>query len=183
MKNEQGFLVFDFIFAFLIVVGMSMLLLTTNFSLSMIETIQYMTFASSRSYYAADISEEEQKISAEEKFENLKEQRIIKNLLNKNLFTIISEPGDHSNHFGDNNNKNLLGTKTTVKIKVLSKSLPVIGSAGSEDDFQTTVLSLLGREPSMMECMSALNTKNKLIQNLYGGLDNFNTYNIWDNGC
>ncbi len=193
--NNRGFLVFDFMFAFLIVIGMSMLLLITNYTLSMMEVVQYMTFASSRSYYASDISEEEQKNSATAKFESLREQNILKNLLNKNLFAISSTHGDHSAHFedgnstgsgntaGSGNNKNLIGTKTSVSVKVLSKALPLLGSAGSEDDFQTTVVSLLGREPSMEECMSAINKKAELIQGLYGELESFKATSIWDNGC
>ena len=181
--NNKGFLVFDFMFAFLIVIGMSMLLLITNYALSMMEVVQYMTFASSRSYYASDISEAEQKNSAIAKFESLREQKILKNLLNKNLFTVTTEHGDHSEYFEDNNNKNLVGTKTSVSVKVLSKSLPLIGSAGSENDFQTTVISMLGREPSMTECMSFVQQKAQLIQGLYSELEGFNAYSFWDNGC
>ncbi len=57
-KKSAGFITIDFIFALITVFGLSTLLFALTFTLSVVEIVQYITFSSARSFYAAHLNKE-----------------------------------------------------------------------------------------------------------------------------
>ena len=51
LKNEKGLLTLDFIFAFIIIFGFVGILFSFAMTFSIVEAVQYVSFASARNYF------------------------------------------------------------------------------------------------------------------------------------
>ena len=180
LKNQKGILAFDFLFGLMIITGFFILVVMLNFALSVVESVQYITFATSRTYLAADMNETKQREAAELKYNQLKEGGILKSLLRERWFEV--QPPRFTNN----------GVRIDLTARALSFSLPFfLGRTGDPDSFRTNVNSYIGREPSMQECMEYNEKIKEEILNLdssYQALSS-STYNsapiiiAGDNGC
>ncbi len=147
LKDEKGVLAFDFLFGLMIMTGFFILVIMLNFTLSVIESIQYIAFATSRTYYAADENVTKSEEAAEKKYNDLKEEGMLKSLLREKWFKMSPKPVFKK----DGSTK---GVRLDVTAKVLSFNLPFfLGNTGEANSFKTNVNSYIGREPSMQDCI------------------------------
>jgi hypothetical protein len=209
IKNQRGSITVDYLFAFFLVSGFASVIMTFSVTLSMVEVVQYMTFAASRSYFASNVTEQKQKEAAQLKFLTLKESDVIAPLVNNGWF-VVSENDfvadfdikkypqfqDYENS-QDSGNINLYhGAAAVFRAPILSFQVPFFGgterkdNSGNDTGFQTTITSFLGREPSFQECNDFNNNRWQQIQQLnpiYGSANSALGAGAYipinDNGC
>ena len=182
LRNQRGILAFDFLFGIIIITGFFILVVMLNFTLSVVESMQYIAFSTSRTYYAADESEAKQREAAELKYNQLKEEGILKSLLREAWFEV--QPPN----FNPDLKKG--GVRIDFTAKSLSFTLPFfLGRTGDPNSFRTNVNSYIGVEPSMEDCMEYNRGMKERILNL---LPDYQVYSrgfasspevIGDNGC
>lgn len=188
IKNQKGSLTLDFIFAFLLVFSISFILTSVSFTLSVVESIQYMAFSSSRDYFAGHINKQKQEELAEKKLEILKNFGSYKNLLKKEWFDVkYLGSGDFKSDYSSTNPKDVFeGTRLQVTIGFLNFNLPFFGSTEGDQPYVANMTSFIGREPTSEECMDTVSKRlNKLIS-LGGyatGSLNPSYVTFDDNGC
>lgn len=71
LDSNSGFIIADFLFAFVMVIGTGIFIFALTFSLATIEVAQYIVWSTARNYSAANISEVAAQQQALSKFENL----------------------------------------------------------------------------------------------------------------
>ena len=146
LRNQKGVLAFDFLFGLMIMTGFFILVIMLNFTLSVVESVQYIAFATSRTYLAADRNEGLQKNAAIEKYTQLKEIGVLKSLLRDRWFEMQPPVFNPDRRVG--------GVRVDFTARALSFSLPFfLGRTGEPNSFRTNVNSYIGREPSMQDCM------------------------------
>ncbi|MES2768551.1 MAG: hypothetical protein V4596_05330 [Bdellovibrionota bacterium] len=189
IKNQSGAIALDFIFALVLVLSMTLLLGVFSFSLSIIESVQYLTFSSSRAYFAGHISQAEQKKAAEKKFKELSATGSYQKLLKKDWFNVtLDEVGDSRKEYDATDERDILeGVRTKIVVGLLELQIPLFGSTKGDNPYETFVTSFLGRESSTEECMEMVNRRFKEILNLgpySAGTVNPTAYvSFDDNGC
>lgn len=189
LKNQKGSLVIDFIFAFMLVLSVSFVLLGLSFTLSVVESIQYLAFSTSRDYFAAHENLQKQEDLAKKKFETLKTAGSYKTLLRKDWFDVkYIGSGDFAQDYSSTHPNDIFkGTKLNVTIGFLNFNLPLFGSTEGDSPYKTNIASFLGREPSSSECMSLVRNRFQALL----ALDNYKMGSIVpesyiafdDNGC
>lgn len=189
MKNQSGAISLDFIFALVLVLSMTLLLGVFSFSLSIVESVQYLTFSSSRAYFAGHINKEEQKKAAETKFKNLSATGSYKKILKKDWFAVtIDTVGDSKEIYGGREERDIFeGVRTKVVVGLLNLQIPLFGSTEGDTPYEAFLTSFLGREPTSEECMGMVSERFNEILRLgayTGGNVNSSQYAIFDdNGC
>ncbi len=159
INNEEGVLVMDFIFAFMLLFGFSVLLFSISMTLTVTEVLQYMTFSSARVYAVADKDEQTSKERALLKFKSLQASPVIAPLLKNNWFEILNEPligGPFPYYESNPIRDSYYGVVLGYKAKILDKNLPFLGAtnqSGEDTAFTTEVNAFLGKEPSLTDCM------------------------------
>jgi hypothetical protein len=73
-KSEAGFIMADFIFSFVLVLGVGIFIFALTFSLATIEISQYIVWSAARNFSSANISEAQARLSSTKKFKALSEQ-------------------------------------------------------------------------------------------------------------
>jgi hypothetical protein len=73
-KNESGFIIADFLFAFVMTIGVGIFIFALTFSLATIEVSQYIIWSTARHYSAANVNQATALDSAKEKLKALAEQ-------------------------------------------------------------------------------------------------------------
>lgn len=195
LKNQKGSLTMDFMFALVLVLGVSGLFFALSFTLSVVEISQYIAFASSRNYMAAHFDETSQKQQAEDKFTLLTENTPLKVLFkNSSWFKLTYErTGDFREQYPadaglENDNVNFWGTQLQLQADVLDFKIPMYGSTNPENNaFKTKINSFLGREVTADECNTFYQQRWQNILNLdrkfYSALGQKKVTIIYDNGC
>jgi len=74
IRNNSGMLIADFLFAFVMVIGIGIFMFALTFSLATIEVGQYIVWSTARNYSAARYSETVANSEATDKFKALAEQ-------------------------------------------------------------------------------------------------------------
>lgn len=74
LHNESGFIVADFLFAFVMTIGVGIFIFAITFSLATIEVGQYIVWSTARNYAAANVTVPAAQSQAREKFKALAEQ-------------------------------------------------------------------------------------------------------------
>lgn len=194
IENESGSLTIDFLFASVLIMGITGILFAISFTLTIAEITQYIAFATSRNYYAAHFNEARQETEAQLKYSQLIEQTKWKNLYKKSSWFALKYIGsaDFREEYpaqGANDNDRFWGTKLELEAKVLDFQIPFFGSTNPEDKkFKVNITSFLGREPSNEECVNFMNERWKNILALDGKYssqvsENTKLARIYDNGC
>lgn len=165
MKNQSGFITVDFIFAITMLVGLTALLFTVTFTLSVASVTQYITYSAARNYQAAHITQDLQAERAKAKYEELINNAVFKPLYSQNWFKVDADPtiGDHTKVFPEydaasDGVNTFWGVGTRFVAPILDFKIPFFGSTAPESDgsgngFATYLASYLGREPSEEECL------------------------------
>jgi hypothetical protein len=189
MKNQSGAITLDFIFALVLVLSMTLLLGVFSFSLSVVESVQYLTFSSSRAYFAGHINPEEQRKAAEKKFNTLSTTGSYRKLLKKDWFAVsVDKIGDSSEIYNGQEDRDIFeGVRTKIVVGLLELQIPLFGSTKGDTPFEAYITSFLGREPTSEECMSMVTERfNEILKlgSYTGGNVNASSYAVFDdNGC
>ncbi len=199
--NQSGQLTLEFMLACVLIVTVSTLLGILTFTLSLTEVLQYVTFASARSYLAADLTLDEQVKAGQAKGDLL-----VKNLpflagaqqsgwisIPQNSSKVMSL--DAGRTYADNIGADTLhhnqfeGFQIQFVVPILNVKLPFLNSAiqppNGAQDFKATLSSFLTREPAFDECQRYLNAATATILGKYSNCTACATAPtlIMDNGC
>jgi hypothetical protein len=192
LKNQKGFLTLDFIFATLLMFSFSALLFIFSITFSAFEIAQYVTFSSSRAYFAAHKNETRQQARGQAKFKALiRDQKAPLGVLFRNGWFEIGDVvlNDFNSDFSDDPDKDsgtFVGARALIKAKILNFKFPLLG--GAKDEMSASTSSYLMREPTEEECISFTNDRFEHAQALKPGFDqtyiNVDQYvPIMDDGC
>ena len=188
-KNNSGFIIADFLFAFTMTISVGIIIFAITFSLATIEISQYIIWSTARNYASANVTEAAAHDQAEKKFEYLIERfPLLTNsdgssgwfeLSRANL--LIGELDKIDTRFnisaGDKLNDNRqpwTGASTTINLKLFSNlQLPFLGKVTEDKSgFQFPVRAFIIRNVSQDECKKFFDKANRYdlgIQKLEGG--------------
>lgn len=199
LQNEKGMIAVDFMFSFVLVLGMAFLVFAFCFALVGAEIAQYITFASARSFSAGHISPTHQRDLAWKKYDQLKADPVFAPLFTNGLFEIPNSEeigvGPMESVYPRTPTRYMFwGVYLTMNVPLLDFRIPFYGSTmGNEEDgegFTTNIGSFLGREPTVNECINFTNDRWRNIRALQGTGAAYtqNTQDggyrpYWDNGC
>ncbi|MCB0406711.1 MAG: hypothetical protein KDD34_00830, partial [Bdellovibrionales bacterium] len=206
LSREDGSLALDFIFAFTLIFGFTVVLFSFAITLSAVEMTQYLTFSAARAFYAGHITVKDQTQQAKNKYEELLQTDAYAFLNKGTWFEILPSPfvgnapetmQELSQYDQGGEPNRFEGVVTFFVARVLSYSSPFFGSTDPDGDgrgskFSTHIGSYLGREPTTEECKAFTEQRWKAIRNLdvanggtsYStGTSNNDYVVIMDNGC
>lgn len=207
LQNEKGTLALDFLFAFVLMFGFTLILMSVALTLSAVEMTQYLTFASARSYLGAHISREDQSDDATAKYSQLLTSPAYAFIRRGSWFEVFPTPylGNAANNpqlqgYQQSNDlePNLfVGAVTYFTAKILDQQIPFFGTTAPSGDgtgsgFGVHIGTYLGREPTSLECIDFVRQRWKAIRQIAveGGASGYNTgtdegayTTIVDNGC
>ena len=176
ISNQSGFIVADFLFAFVMVISCGILIFALTFSLATIEISQYIVWSTARNFSAANTNEQAARAQAQKKFDALADK-----------FPLISGRGASSTPWfslsavvigdlakidsdlanilkADKLNKDSaqqiripwIGAKSDLELKLLSGiRIPFLGKVtGNKDGFTFPIRAFILRHPSQDECYS-----------------------------
>lgn len=153
VKSNAGLITLDFLFGFLLSFAFLMIFFALAYSLTIVEVVQYIAFAGSRTFMAADINISAQKSNANAKVASLTTDanKFAKNL-NKNWFVVGKLTTLESDKSAAEFN---IGVQIPLTIKLLDFKVPFFGQTkvtNSGQGFDTQLSSYLIREPTEKEC-------------------------------
>lgn len=195
IHNQRGSLTIDFLFATVLVMGVSGLLFALCFTLTVVEISQYIAFSTSRVYLSSHFNPETQKSMAEEKFNQLIYDTPWKVLFKKDgWFTLkYINTGDFREEYprissDEHDSDRFWGTMLEIQSKVLDFKIPFYGSTNPEDNaFKAKITSFLGRESTAEECVDfhvQRFEEIKKLNNKFGtNVPNKPVESFYDNGC
>ena len=85
LKNEKGILTLDFIFASMLVFGLSAIIFSFGMTLSVVEVVQYMSFTAARNYSLAHLDEDRQRQRGEFYYQRLASNPEFAAMVNRKL--------------------------------------------------------------------------------------------------
>lgn len=198
LHDESGVLTLDFLFAFTLVFGMTLVLFAVCLSLTVVELTQYVTYSVARNYYAAHDSRQLQTDVARTKFEQLtRDTAAFAPLFSSGWFQLSNlevGPAAEAQSLADYpqqgdyvERSTFVGARVTLNAKVLEIRIPFFGDTyEQEDGFITRVSTFIGRAPSNEECLSLNANRWQAIRSLDSGyqLAPEGGYTVQaDNGC
>jgi hypothetical protein len=203
MKNETGFITVDFLFAIVLIMGLSSLMFVLSFTLSVASVTQYITYAAARNYVAAHIDEATQQQRAQLKYQALINNPVFKPLYANGWYKISAQAnvGDHTRIIASYSQaaqgvNDFFGVGTDFVAAVLDFHIPFFGSTAPDSDgtgagVKTYIGSYLGREPTEDECVRFTQARWDFIKKLsVSGGASYSTgtgsavyYPMTDNGC
>ena len=189
MNNQSGALTLDFIFALVLMLSMTMLLGVFSFTLSVVEGVQYLTYSSSRAYFAGHLSPADQISAGENKFKDLAATGAYKKLLKKDWFdVVIDKVGDSKDTYDSSDERDIFeGVRAKLTVGILDLEIPFFGQTKGDEPFVTYVTSFLGRESTTEECMAVIQNRYEAILDLDSYRANATNPSAYvpydDNGC
>lgn len=194
LKNQSGLIIADFLFAFVMVIGIAIFIFAMTFSLATIEIAQYIAWSTARNYAAANVDKLDAAQNATKKFENLTAH-----------FPLLSGEGSDSPWFrmekdnlvigdnladgadsdlglsGDDRNNDFRQPWTGVRMKIMLSlfaglQIPFLGKVAEDPTlFEFPVRAFIIRHPSRNECQNFFYGKRfpegiqKLEETRFGG--------------
>ena len=185
----KGQVTIDFLFASVLILSVTTLLMALTIALSLSEVLQYVSFSAARCYFAAAEKEEDQANAAEIKAHTLLTNglpflrgalsngwiKISGGAINpnnpraKNYNDYAQTLGVSSQSVNGSNRSQFIGYQIKFEIPILGLKLPLLGPAISPPEgksgFEATVSSMLMREPTHSECTTYTNKSYDTIIN------------------
>lgn len=190
IRNERGFITFDFIFALLMALGFTTVLFALTVSLSAVEVAQYVTFAVSRAYAGAHETDKEQEQLTQAKYNELLAYPVFKAAFNGGWFKVGPvRVGDFNREYAEKADDNaiFIGAQLPMDARLLRMSIPFLGSTYDKADTgKATLNSYLMREVTNTECRENFNRARwEHLKNMsvYKGVANAQAKLVTDNGC
>lgn len=203
-RNERGVVTTEFIFAIVICAGLSALLFSVTYTLSVIEVTQYVVYSAARAQVPSNTNPDLQREAARAKFKQLTTGKsAIATLYSGNWFAVGKAEGldIRSGRTGDGRTFGndlaggadlrswFIGVSTPFTAKILNFKLPFLGSTNPDDDdnsFKTHVSAMLIREPSQKECKDFFEKRRSALGQLPSGQHFYQPASylpVEDNGC
>ena len=204
MRQNKGMISVDFLFALVLVMGLSAILLALSLSLTVAELTQYITFSAARNYFPGHINPTMQIARARQKYAELISNPQVNRLYTSGWFEVSGTPqiGDMTQVYpayrqqGSNPNQ-FWGVGTNFIARILDFEIPFYGSTaalgdGSGSSFNTFIASYLGRETSESECLQFVQKRWQAIRSLSvpAGMSSYTNNTLEsgyrsydDNGC
>lgn len=181
VRSSSGFIIADFLFAFVLVLSIGIFIFGLTFSLATIEVAQYIVWSTARNYSAGNFTEVTAQINAREKFKNLtaKFPSLTGNgaadpwfeLLETNLFigdlSVIDPDFSAKISSDDKTNRNRqpwTGASAKLYLKLFAGfQIPFLGKVvENQNSFEFPIRAFIIRNPSQEEC------RNFFYNNRYG---------------
>lgn len=172
LQDQHGIIAADYLFAFVIAMGLFMVLFALTFTLSITSISQYIAFSAARSFSAAHRDLEMQESLARNKFNELKNNPVFAPLFTNGWFELqiesVRSGGESGRSFSEDYNDRIDGSgerrtpSVGIRLNFVSSILnfrnPILGDAQGEDEagFQTRITGMMNREPSAQECMNQM---------------------------
>lgn len=172
LNNASGFLVTEFLFAFVMILGIGIFMFALSFSLATIEISQYIVWSTARNYSAAHMIHDSSLSTATKKFNNLSARFPLltgagstgdswfvlssSDLLIGNM--AVLDPEFSSQVSGEDllnqNRTPWTGVSTKLNLKLFAGlKIPFLGKvAENPNDFSLNIRAFLIRHPSVGEC-------------------------------
>jgi hypothetical protein len=202
LRSQSGLVTLDYLFAFVLVGGFSMLLFALSTTLSTVEIVQYITYSSARNFYASHLTPKRQFDAAQKKYTELVSNPVLSPLfrngwfiLDQRTFTIGSvtktNPDFQSYRQADENNL-FHGVAVYLEAKVLDFNVPFFGpttrinEGSGKQGYGAYIGSYLGRESTFAECEELMKTRWDAIKSLDSSYSQANAQFVYvpsDNGC
>jgi hypothetical protein len=189
--NQSGSITLDFIFALVLVFSLVVVLFSMTFTLSVVEIVQYFTYATARVYSGGHKDQATQKSLAQQKFLELRQNPAFASLFKNGFFELSDVTVDdfRSEFTSDSaDDSTFIGARATLTAKALDIRVPFFGSTSeTPNTFKTNLSSYLIREPTLQECLSFNQQRLDAIKRIPGA--NFNQSSVShyvvvsDNGC
>ena len=192
LKSQKGMLTIDFVFAMTLAFGISAIFFTVTFALSVVEVVQYMTYSTSRSFYAAHLNRDQQVELGNAKFAELRANPAVNNLFENEWFELGNpQIDDHHDLYGysdqlENDAPIFTGVRIPIQLNVLAIRWPFLGQTGEASEFTAHTTAFIGREPTFEECKEFNSARLNAILSLDGRFGSTNASNyaeMTDNGC
>lgn len=161
MKNQRGVITLDFIFSFMLVMGLVIIFFGITLTLSVIQVVQYISFSTARTYYAGNFDNDHQLSLAAQKYEALKNDPRVSTLFSSGWFQIDAhltnkQAGNFNGQYNpkdDDRSNTFEGVQLNFEAKILEYRIPIFGATYTQEDgFVTKIGSYLMREPNVDEC-------------------------------
>lgn len=181
IRNKSGFIVADFLFAFVMVIGIGIFMFGITFSLATIEVAQYIVWSTARHYAAANVTEGAAQVIARAKFQNLtaKFPLLTGNGADGNAWFELTDANlkigdlsvldtDFTSQTTSDDRKNQdrqpwIGVSAKIKLKLFSSlNIPFLGKVAEDPSiFEFPVRAFVLRHPSKGECQAFFYEVNK----------------------
>ena len=184
LRSNEGFLVADFLFSFVLVISIGIIIFALTFSLATIEIAQYIVWSTARNFSAANVTESAASTQAQLKFNNMSQQFPLLtgngsqsapwfeltfeqvgdlSKLDTDLTTKI--PGsDLTNTDGAGEQRQpWIGASARINLKLFtSLRIPFLGKAVDDPSkFTFPVRAFIMRHPSFTECSDFFKYENR----------------------
>lgn len=189
LKNENGMLTLDFVFASVMVFGFAAILFSFAFTFSIVEVVQYVSFSAARNYSLAHLNESSQQERALQKFQELRANPAIIPLISNGWFEIQdAQIADFNGEFDPDPTKEsdtFQGVRIPFSAPILYKRVPLLGATASDPSgFTANIQSFLAREPTFTECREFMQQRPAQLNLITGAnFDVAATVLIMDDGC
>lgn len=171
IHSSSGFIIADFLFAFVLVLSIGIFIFGITFSLATIEVAQYIVWSTARNYSTANVTEAVANTNAHTKFQNLTAQfpSLTGNgeadpwfeLLETNLvvgdLSVLDNQLKSEISADDKKNRDRqpwTGASAKIYLKLFAGfKIPFLGKVAKDKaDFEFPVRALIIRNPSQEEC-------------------------------
>ncbi|MEK6555253.1 MAG: hypothetical protein AABZ31_08435 [Bdellovibrionota bacterium] len=201
LRSQSGLVTLDYLFAFILVGGFSMLLFALSTTLATVEIVQYITYSSARNFYASHVTPKRQYDLAQKKYTELVNNPVLSPLFKNGWFTldqraftigsVTKTNPDFQRYRQDDANNLFHGTAVFLTANVLDFNVPFFGpttriTEGGREGYGAYIGSYLGRESTFLECEEMMKTRWQAIQSLDPSYSQANARFIYvpsDNGC
>jgi hypothetical protein len=206
MKKQRGVMTLDFIFSLILVVAVTVAFFAVSATLAVVESAQYITFATGRAFFAAQNTQEEQLKAGVQKFDSLRKVRPFRGLFDDSWFglsltnresalgqNLWDRSREYDGNADDREGSLFKGPVVEFYAPILSFNVPSLGSTGAEDSFRARLTAFLGREPNSDECRSFIDAKWEKLKSILGSqydpltrgafVEQSSVVMIEDNGC
>jgi hypothetical protein len=194
LKNEQGSITLDFIFALTVTISVAMVLFAVTLTFALVEVAQYVTYTTSRAYAGAHETPGMQSDLANSRYTEVMGLSAFKTFLGSS-WVVLGKPqlGDFTSQYPEtvSTNSVFVGAQISFNAILLHLNVPFLGSTAEDSGVgKATLNSYLMREVSTQECREGFNQQR--YQNLKNVSTSGATYQsapatsevlITDNGC
>ncbi|MBC7420932.1 MAG: hypothetical protein H7328_09400 [Bdellovibrio sp.] len=184
LRSNSGFIIADFLFSFVLVIGIGMIIFALTFSLAMVEVAQYIVWSSARNFAAANTTEWSGSLQAGTKFKNLSSQFPL--LTDSNLFSLpfntfragdlAKVDSDFAGKIpgGDIGNSDptgeqrqpWIGASAKINLKMFNGlQIPFLGKA-SDKPIEFPIRAFVIRSPSKEDCTNFYKYENRFVKGI-----------------
>ncbi len=189
LNSNSGFIVADFLFSFVLVIGIGIVIFALTFSLATIEIAQYIIWSTARNFAAANVDEATAKTQATAKFNNLSQQfplltgqgqsgsawftldgLLIGDLAKVDQDFIGKVPGGDLVNVDNANEARQpwIGASAVISLKLFSSiNIPFLGKVAKDPAaFKFPVRAFILRSPSTEECKNFYKYEERFVNGI-----------------